>query len=98
MLIEFSELFHKKSITFLILQLCVFIIFFIINIILINYKNSYYEGLPSRDNFCIVDAFYYTTATHTSIGFGDIIPRHRLVKLLSSVHMILVFILIVLEI
>lgn len=37
------------------------------------------------------DAFYFTISTHTSLGYGDIIPKSRIVRMLSSLHMITVF-------
>ena len=57
-----------------------------------------FKGLCQDDNCIVVDAFYYTTSTHTSIGFGDITPKEKWVRVSASLHMLFVFVLIILEI
>lgn len=85
-----------KNSKFLFLQSCVFIFFFILNTILMKFKQN--DWIDSSGNLDpVIDAFYYTTGTHTSIGFGDIKPKSRFIKITTSIHMILVFILIILE-
>jgi hypothetical protein len=37
------------------------------------------------------DAFYFTISTHTSLGYGDIIPKSRIIRIITSLHMITVF-------
>jgi len=37
------------------------------------------------------DAFYFTISTHTSLGYGDIIPKSRIIRMITSLHMITVF-------
>ena len=34
------------------------------------------------------DAFYFTISTHTSLGYGDIIPKSRIIRIITSLHMI----------
>ena len=83
---------------FLTLHLTIFIIFFIINFILMIKHRECWKGLPEENWGTILDSFYYTTATHTSIGFGDITPKSRMIRVISSIHMIIVFILIIVNI
>ena len=87
-----------KGIFFLSLHAFLFITYLFINLILMRFKKECWNGLPEDDCYTIIDAFYYTSATHTSIGFGDITPRTRLIRIISSIHMILAFSLIILEI
>ena len=75
-----------------------FVTFSVINFILMKFKRDAWNGLPEDDCGTILDSFYYTTATHTSIGFGDITPRTRLIRCISSIHMIAVFVLIIINI
>lgn len=58
-------------------------------------KPEHWNGLPDNDWYRIFDSFYYTTATHTSIGFGDITPKDRMLRTISSLHMIIVFVLVI---
>ena len=86
-----------KALEFLFLQLIVYMIFFILNLLLMIYDKEGWRGLCENDNSLIIDSFYYTTATHTSIGYGDITPKRKEIRLSSSIHMLLVFFLIILE-
>lgn len=61
-------------------------------------KRNCWNGLPALNCGIILDSFYFTSATHTSIGFGDITPKTRSLRLLTSIHMLIVFSLIILSI
>lgn len=61
-------------------------------------KRACWNGIQENDCWSIFDSFYYTTATHTSIGFGDITPKNRMIRLITSLHMIIVFALIIINI
>lgn len=63
-----------------------------------KFHREYWKGLPDPNCGTCFDSFYFTTATHTSIGFGDITPTHRALRMISSIHMIIVFSLIILSI
>lgn len=43
------------------------------------------------------DSFYFTVCTHSSLGFGDITPRSRCVRLITAFHMICVFVPFIIE-
>ena len=88
----------NTSIYFLFLHSTIFILFLVINLILMKYYKRCWNGIPETECGTIIDSFYYTTATHTSIGFGDITPKSRTIKFITSLHMITVFVLIILNI
>jgi len=83
---------------FLLAHIVLFFIFFFINFFLMKYKRSCWNGILEDDCETIIDSFYYTTATHTSIGFGDITPKNKKIKIITSLHMIMSFFLIILNI
>ena len=62
------------------------------------YYPKCWKGLPETDIYIFFDAFYFTTSTHTSIGYGDITPKTRQLRLVTSIHMIIVFSLIIISI
>lgn len=86
------------SLYFLALHGIVFTIFFIVNLSLMKYKIHCWNGIHPEDCGSIFDSFYYTTATHTSIGFGDITPKNKFIRLVTSLHMIIVFVLVIVNI
>ena len=85
------------SLYFLILHASVFTFFLLINLCLMKFKRECWNGIEQDECGTLIDSFYYTTATHTSIGFGDITPRNRLIRFITSLHMIMVFVLIILN-
>ena len=88
-----------RALDFLLFQGIVYLFFFIFNIVIMTIKGKRcFNGLCEDDNCIVVDAFYYTTSTHTSIGFGDITPKEKWVRVSASIHMLFVFVLIILEI
>ena len=42
-----------------------------------------------------VDILYFTTTTHTTVGFGDIIPKSKQMKLFVILHHIIIVLLVV---
>ena len=86
-----------KAWEFLFIQGLIYIIFFIINMILMKTKPEDWMNLGCDNNCLWSDAFYYTTATHTSIGFGDIVPKTKWLRTLTCIHMLFVFAFIILE-
>jgi hypothetical protein len=52
-----------------------------------------WNGIKEDDKwyYKIIDAFYFSISTHTSLGYGDIIPKSRLIRIITSFHMIFVF-------
>ena len=87
----------EKALYFLLIQTIIYIVFFIINIILMKTKPDNWKNLGCDNNCVWSDAFYFTTATHSSIGFGDVVPKGKWVRTMTSIHMLLVFIFIILE-
>lgn len=39
----------------------------------------------------VLDAYYYTTVTSSSVGFGDILPLTRKARILTTVHIMTMF-------
>ncbi len=74
----------------LIVHLILFMVIFAINtgLFLAN-KNQKFYSTDSKSPF---DALYFTTVTHTTIGYGDIYPTHVGSKLIMMLHALLVFV------
>lgn len=89
------DILNKRSLLFLILQGSLFLFFYLVNMFFMKIHRDWWKGISSY--FIFIDAFYYTTATHTSIGFGDITPNNEVIRILSSIHMLCVFALIILQ-
>lgn len=51
------------------------------------------DGIKSPPT--LIDVIYFTTTTHSTTGFGDIVPKTQVAKITTSVHMMLVFIIII---
>ena len=75
----------------------VLIIFFIVNCVSIYLDKSSWLGIVD-DNLVFIDALYYTIITHTTVGYGDVIPKKRYLKMLGAFHSLVVFFLLVNEI
>lgn len=43
----------------------------------------------SLENWSFVDAFYYTVATMTTVGFGDLTPTHAGSRFVATLYMLL---------
>ena len=46
---------------------------------------------PSGDKRDVGSAVYYAVATHTTVGYGDIVARSARARMLTTVHIALVF-------
>ena len=73
----------------------VLIIFFICNTLAMYLDTSGWTGFELEDDYLIIDALYYTIITHTTVGYGDILPRWRYWKMMGALHSLIVFTLII---
>ena len=89
---------NNNLIIFGLLNIGIFIIFLTIYYLLMMFRPESWEGLPEQDMYIICDAFYFTSAIHTHTGYSQIKPRTRLTRFISSIHMIIVFCLIIISI
>ena len=71
--------------------------FFITNIIICLLFAFIYYNLRFNDNFhgldcnsSIIDAFYFSLTTHSTIGYGDIYPKTSPARLFVMIHHIIV--------
>lgn len=72
--------------------------FFVCNTLSMYLDTSGWTGFVYEDNYLIFDALYYTIITHTTVGYGDILPKWRYWKMLGAIHSLIVFFLLVNEI
>lgn len=64
------------------LIILIFIIFIVINIILIT-STKYFNNDHTKDlKYKILDGIYFTTSTFSTINYGDIVPIHPISKML----------------
>ena len=76
----------------------VLIFFFILNTISMYTDTNGWSGFEYEDKWLVIDALYYTIITHTTVGYGDILPRWRYWKMMGAIHSLIVFTLLVNEI
>lgn len=81
---------------FLFYHTLVFVIFNSIYLNFMIFLPDLWRGIEldeDRKFLCnLSDSFYFTVCTHSSLGFGDITPKSRSIRLLTSIHMICVFV------
>lgn len=41
------------------------------------------------EGWSLIDSLYYTVATVTTVGYGDVVPTHPASKLLASLYMLM---------
>lgn len=78
----------------------VFLLFNSVYLMFMIFLPSSWKGIDSKDShlLCnILDSFYFTVCTHSSLGYGDITPKSRGIRLITSIHMISVFIPFIME-
>ena len=80
--------------------LIIHILLFVIMIIIYKFFPGGFENHFTRSDGVktpptLVDVVYYVSTTHSTTGFGDIIPKTQIAKITTSVHMMLVFIIII---
>lgn len=86
------------NIYFLIIyQVIVFLIFFIIYLLTMINIPINWNGLEEENEKHIllkriIDSFYFTICTQSSLGYGDITPKSRLIKMITSLHMLSTFV------
>ena len=76
----------------LITQFCILITFYTIYLSTMIKNKNLWKGIEEEKWYLIAcDAFYFTISTHTSLGYGDIIPKSRIIRMITSLHLITVF-------
>ena len=76
----------------LITQFLILITFYTIYLSTMIKNKELWKGIGEDKWYLLAcDAFYFTISTHTSLGYGDIIPKSRIIRMLTSLHMITVF-------
>jgi len=81
----------KKHLLFLCTQLMVILVFAIIYWFIDKYETGrHFKGLRRGDPF--MDFLYYSTATQTTVGYGDILPISWQTRALAMVQMIMVYV------
>ena len=65
--------------------------FFIITLFTFIYKSINIKDSNGNDVDWL-DAFYYSVIVHTTVGFGDNLPKSKLGKIITICHALLVFI------
>jgi len=63
-----------------------------------GFQNNFKRGDGSRKPADWLDVIYFSTATHTTVGYGDVVADSNLAKAAVSLHMLLVFTIVVLGI
>ena len=73
-------------------QFTLFISYYLIYLITMLKNKDLWQGIDEDKWYLLAcDAFYFTISTHTSLGYGDIIPKSRIIRMITSLHMITVF-------
>jgi len=70
----------------LINHIITIIVFFAIYNVLQSYDKSCFSGT----NGCWIDMLYFTTTTHSTTGYGDIVPTNKLSKIVVSIHQLII--------
>lgn len=70
----------------------IFIIFFIIYTLLLRNGSNHFKLNDPQSNNSLINTFYFTLVTHSTLGYGDIYPTSNLGKLVVSLHVIVVMI------
>lgn len=63
-----------------------------------GFENSFKRSDGSKRDASWTDCIYFAAATHSTTGFGDIIPDSDVSRLVVTCHMIIVFCIVVLGI
>lgn len=80
---------------FLLYHILVFLIFYSVYLNFMIFLPKLWKGIENEEDrklLCnIADSFYFTVCTHSSLGYGDITPKSRMVRMITSIHMLCVF-------
>lgn len=93
-----KHLFNKEQSTHELykIYLCFIVIFTIIYTILYNYDQKSLEDITRPgEKLSFLDIVYFATTTQTTIGFGDILPRTSLAKIINMIHLLIIMYLII---
>lgn len=86
--------FQSKLSAKLFMNLVIYISFVLCYLFFINDFDHSVKN--ENDNYTNVDnlisVIYFGLTTHTTVGFGDIIPRTNRLKIIISIHILLTFI------
>jgi len=66
----------------------IIIVFAMIYKYIYNLENKSFSNMKKMTWF---DSVYYSTITHSTVGFGDVYPQTRMSKLACMTHVLLVF-------
>lgn len=74
---------------FLLYHCIIFFIFFAIYLNSMLFFPSLWDGIDEKYYF--IDSLYFTMCTHSSLGYGDISTKSRIIRFIITIHMICVF-------
>lgn len=72
----------------------VYMVFFIMYYIMLRTSSDKHFNNPNADSkkqSYLLDAMYYTTTTHTTVGYGDFTPKSRAARFITQIHQVIVF-------
>lgn len=73
-----------------LLQIFIILFFWSIHILLYKKDIAHYKGINPKN--WVFDLFYFTTSTHSTVGYGDIYPDRVASRLTAVFHqLVLVF-------
>jgi hypothetical protein len=73
-----------------ILQIIIILFFWSIHMLLYNEDVGHYKGINPKN--WVFDLFYFTTSTHSTVGYGDITPSKIASRLTAVFHqLVLIF-------
>jgi len=87
-LLKFLKL-NRKKIQFLIINLSLIFIFALIYWLCGTQEN--FKILYSEPNLSYLDALYFSFITHSTIGYGDIVPISPLMRCITILQTICIF-------
>jgi predicted membrane protein len=81
----------KNHIKFFFKNIVLILIFSCIYFIAFKYlDNSYYFSDKMKEKeISFIDFLFFSICTQTTIGFGNIVPRHNLTKILISLQLLI---------
>lgn len=90
-IIRLISSFKFKNKTFIIHNIIILLLFTFIY----KYIAEKYGDITEKNNFNTYEnTFYYTCVTHFGVGYGDIVPQTKYMKRCCTIHILLVFLII----